>query len=98
MLLLDPGFGFGKNLQHNLTVLANLDALQELERPLLVGISRKAFVGRVLDRDAGERVLGAAGAIATAILLGARIIRVHDVAPMGDVVRMVEAIVGHRVS
>jgi len=96
-IILDPGFGFGKNLNHNLAVLANLDAFQELERPLMVGISRKAFVGRVVGREGFEgRLLGAAGAVATAIILGARMVRVHDVAQMRDVIRMVEAIVGAR--
>jgi len=91
-IILDPGFGFGKNLNHNLTLLANLDAFQEFERPVMIGISRKAFVGRVVDREVGERLPGTAGAIATAVLLGARIVRAHDLAPMKDVVRMVETI------
>ena len=95
-IILDPGFGFGKNLKHNLTLLANLDALQELERPLLVGVSRKGFVGHVLGRDVEHRLAGSAGAVATAVLLGARIVRTHDVAETRDVVTMVQAIADAR--
>ena len=91
-ILLDPGIGFGKNLRHNLTLLANLEALGDLGRPILVGVSRKAFIGQVLDRRVGDRLLGTAAAVAMAILHGARVIRVHDVGAMRDVVKMVEAI------
>ena len=92
-IILDPGFGFGKNLNHNATLLANLDAFHEFDRPIMIGISRKAFVGRIVDREVGERLPGTAGAVATAVLLGARIVRTHDVEPMKDVVRMVETII-----
>ena len=91
-ILLDPGFGFGKNVTHNLTLLMQLDQLSALGRPMVVGVSRKAFIGQVLDRQVGERLMGTAAAVAVAVLRGARIVRVHDVKPMRDVVRMVEAI------
>jgi dihydropteroate synthase len=91
-ILLDPGIGFGKNLDHNLTLLAHLDRFLSLGCPLLTGVSRKAFLGRILDRRIDERVMGTAAAVAVAVLKGARVVRVHDVAPMRDVVKVVEAI------
>ncbi len=91
-ILLDPGFGFGKNVTHNLTLLTQLDQFAVLGRPIMAGVSRKAFLGQVLDRQVGERLMGTAAAVAVAVLRGARIVRVHDVGPMRDVVRMVEAI------
>jgi len=91
-ILLDPGFGFGKNVTHNLTLLTQLDQFAVLGRPIVAGVSRKAFLGQVLDRQVGERLMGTAAAVAVAVLRGARIVRVHDVGPMRDVVRMVEAI------
>jgi len=97
-ILLDPGIGFGKNLSHSLTVLARLDALASLGRPILVGVSRKAFIGQVLDRPVGDRVMGTAAAVAVAVLRGARVLRVHDVGPMRDVIRMVDAIQSYRPS
>jgi dihydropteroate synthase len=92
-ILLDPGIGFGKNLEHNLRLLARLDVFVALEYPVLVGVSRKAFIGQVLARPVDERLMGTAAAVAVAILRGARVIRVHDVAPLRDVAKMVEAIV-----
>jgi len=92
-ILLDPGIGFGKNLEHNLTLLARLDAVVALQYPVLVGVSRKAFIGQVLGRAVDERLMGTAAAVAVAVLRGARVIRVHDVAPLRDVVRTVGAIV-----
>ncbi len=94
-ILLDPGIGFGKNLAHNLSVLAHLDAFVALGYPILVGVSRKAFIGQVLDRPGDERVMGTAAAVAVAILHGARVVRVHDVMRMRDVVKIVNAIMSH---
>ncbi len=91
-ILLDPGIGFGKNLDHNLAILAHLEAFVTLGRPILVGVSRKAFIGQVLDRPVEDRLLGTAAAVALAVFQGARVLRVHDVAAMRDVVRMAEAI------
>jgi dihydropteroate synthase len=90
-ILLDPGIGFGKNYSHNLALLNQLDTLCALG-PLVVGVSRKAFIGKMLNRPIGERLMGTAGAVAVAIMKGARMVRVHDVAPIRDVVRMIEAI------
>lgn len=91
-VLLDPGIGFGKNLSHNLSLLAHLEELTALGRPLAVGVSRKAFIEQVLGRPLGERMMGTAAAVAVAVLKGARVLRVHDVGQMRDVVRMVGAI------
>jgi dihydropteroate synthase len=91
-ILLDPGIGFGKNCRHNLTLLNQLDTLCTLGPPMIVGVSRKAFIGKILNRTIDERLMGTAGAVAVAIMKGARMVRVHDVAPIRDAVRMIEAI------
>jgi dihydropteroate synthase len=91
-ILLDPGIGFGKNLSHNLALLARLDALRPLGRPILVGVSRKSFIEEIIGRRTGDRLMGTAAAVAVAVLRGARMVRVHDVRAMKDVVRMVDAI------
>jgi len=92
-LCVDPGIGFGKNVEHNLTLLRGLDALADLGRPLLVGPSRKRFIGAILDLPEGERVEGTAGAVAWAVAHGANLVRVHDVKEIVRVVRVVDAIV-----
>ena len=94
-ILLDPGIGFGKNLEQNLILLDRLDAFQALGRPMLVGVSRKAFIGGVLGRGAGDRLLGTAAAVAAAVLRGAMVVRVHDVRAMQDVVKVIDAIQKH---
>ena len=92
-LLLDPGFGFGKNLQHNLLLLKNLGKLAAMGLPLLVGISRKSMLGMILDNaPADARLYGGLAAAVMAIERGASILRVHDVRPTVDVVRVVQAV------
>ncbi|MBI3994494.1 MAG: dihydropteroate synthase [Nitrospirae bacterium] len=91
-ILLDPGIGFGKTTEHNLEILARLSEFRSLGRPVLIGPSRKSFIGRVLDLPAAERLEGTAAAVAAGILHGASIVRVHDVRAMVRVARMVEAI------
>lgn len=92
-IVLDPGIGFGKTLEHNLLLLKNLAALTEGSGyPLLVGPSRKSFIGMALDLPLEERLEGTAAAVAWAAANGAQIVRVHDVKEMVRVVRMVEAI------
>jgi len=89
----DPGIGFGKRLEHNVALLRALPALRaRLELPILVGVSRKAFIGQLTGRPAGERVFGAAAAVTVAVMGGAAAVRVHDVAEMRDVVRVAEAL------
>jgi len=91
-IVLDPGIGFGKTTDHNLEILARLDEFRSAGRPLLIGPSRKSFIGRVLGLPVEERLEGTAAAAAVGILNGASILRVHDVRAMGRVARMVEAI------
>jgi dihydropteroate synthase len=91
-LVLDPGLGFAKDAGHSLELLRRLPELHALGRPLLVGPSRKSFIGRVLDRPAGERAFGTAAAVAACILAGAHLVRVHDVRPMVEVARVCDAI------
>ncbi|GLK60361.1 MULTISPECIES: dihydropteroate synthase [Azotobacter] len=91
-LLLDPGFGFAKTLQHNLLLFRHMEILHELGRPLLVGVSRKSMIGQVLGRDIGRRLNGSLALAALAIAKGVRIVRVHDVAETVEVVRMIDAV------
>jgi dihydropteroate synthase len=92
--IVDPGLGFAKDAGHTLEVLRRLAELAELGRPVLVGPSRKSFIGRVLERPEGERVLGTAAAVAACVLAGAHVVRVHDVREMVDVARVCDAIRG----
>jgi dihydropteroate synthase len=91
-IILDPGFGFAKNLQHNLSLFKHLERLQAFGRPLLVGVSRKSMIGQVLGREVGERLFGSLALAALALVKGACILRVHDVAETVDVVRMIAAV------
>ncbi|PQZ89908.1 MULTISPECIES: dihydropteroate synthase [Pseudomonas] len=91
-IILDPGFGFAKTLQHNLSLFKHMDALHALGRPLLVGVSRKSMIGLALNRPVGERLYGGLALAALAVTKGARILRVHDVAETVDVVRMIAAV------
>ena len=91
-IVLDPGVGFGKGLEHNLAVLRALPQLGALGSPLLVGVSRKSFIGRVLGRQLAQRLHGGLGLASLAVTMGARIIRTHDVAATHDAIRMVSAV------
>ncbi|MGA7826817.1 MAG: dihydropteroate synthase [Geobacteraceae bacterium] len=91
-VVLDPGVGFGKDLKGNLEILRNLEQLSVLARPLLVGTSRKSFIGTILGREAGERAFGTAATIALAVAKGASILRVHDVRQMRDAAIMAHAV------
>jgi dihydropteroate synthase len=91
-ICLDPGYGFAKNPQQNLVLLRRLDEIVELGYPVLVGTSRKSFIGATLDVPSDQRVEGTAATIAWAISKGAHIVRVHDVEPMVRTIRMLEAI------
>ena len=92
-VILDPGIGFGKNADHNLELLRRLPELQELGYPMLLGVSRKSTIGRMLGLPADDRVEGTAAAVAVGIAGGADIVRVHDVKQMVRVARMTDAIV-----
>jgi dihydropteroate synthase len=91
-IILDPGIGFGKTREENLEIIRRLRELHRLGFPLLVGPSRKSFIGKTLDLPAGERLEGTAAAIALSIAAGADIVRVHDVKAMVRVARMADAI------
>jgi len=92
--LIDPGIGFGKRLEHNLAILKRLDEFRSLGRPIVLGTSRKKFIGTVLDIQAPEqRVEGTAATVVIGIERGASIVRVHDVANIARIVRMTDAIV-----
>jgi len=94
-ILLDPGFGFGKNLQHNLTLLRRLPELAALGYPLLVGLSRKSMIGTLLGgKSVEERMQGSVAAALVAVQNGASILRVHDVGPTLDALRVMSAIRG----
>jgi dihydropteroate synthase len=90
---LDPGFGFGKTVDHNLTILRRLREFKSLGRPIVVGTSNKSTIGSVLDLPVDERVEGTAATVAIAIWNGADCVRVHDVAQMKRVAAMTDAIV-----
>jgi len=92
-IILDPGIGFGKTREHNLALINRLDEVRALGYPVLLGPSRKSFIGFTLDLPADDRVEGTAATIAVGITRGADIIRVHDVKEMARVAKMTDAIV-----
>jgi dihydropteroate synthase len=91
--IIDPGIGFGKDWKQNLEVIRRLAELKKLGRPVLIGTSRKSFIGRILGDPPESRMLGTAATVALSIANGADIVRVHDVLPMVKVCRMCDAIV-----
>ena len=92
-VVLDPGFGFGKAREHNLELLARLAELQRLGRPVCLGVSRKGFMGKLLDRPVTERLAASLAAVCHAMAQGAaQIVRVHDVAETRDAVRLLQAL------
>lgn len=94
--ILDPGIGFGKTAKQNLEVLRNLEVFCGLGLPLLVGTSRKTFIGKILDKPVEQRLEGTAVTVALSIAKGADIVRVHDVEQMSLVARMTDAVLGKR--
>jgi dihydropteroate synthase len=91
-IALDPGAGFGKGLEHNMTLLNGLARIAALGSPVLVGVSRKSFIGRILGRPTDQRLYGGLGLAALAVSMGARIIRTHDVLATRDAIDMVSAV------
>jgi dihydropteroate synthase len=91
-VVLDPGFGFAKTYEHNLTLFNHMQMLHALGRPLLVGVSRKSMIGKALGREVNERLYGSLALAALAVAKGAHILRVHDVPETVDVVRMIAAV------
>ncbi len=93
MIIVDPGIGFGKTVEHNLTIMKNLSEFCSLGLPIAIGTSRKSFIGKTLDLEVGERLEGTAATVALAISQGANIVRVHDVKEMVRVTRMTDAMI-----
>jgi dihydropteroate synthase len=93
-ILLDPGFGFGKTLEQNLTLHSAMDSLASLGYPLLIGTSRKSMFGQLLGRDVSDRLAGSLASVAYAAMHGAAIVRVHDVKESMDTVKVIAAIKG----
>jgi len=91
-IVIDPGFGFGKTLKHNLRLLAQLDLFLGLAQPVLVGLSRKSAIGAVTGRDVSARLAGSIACAVMALERGAKILRVHDVAPTRDAIAMTIAV------
>ena len=91
-VLLDPGIGFGKTLEHNLLLIKHLDRLAALGRPLVLGTSRKRFLGAILGAEPGERTIGTVATTVIGLLKGAVIFRVHDVRPNVEALRVVQAV------
>ena len=94
-LVIDPGFGFGKNLDHNLHLLARLEAFADLGVPLLAGLSRKRMLGEITGREVGERAAASVAAHLIAAQRGAMLLRVHDVAPLRDALALWQALQPH---
>jgi dihydropteroate synthase len=92
-VIVDPGIGFGKRVQDNLSILKRLDELAVLERPILIGTSRKSFIGAVLKQEVDERAIGTLATVAVSVLKGAHIVRVHDVPAIRQTAAMVDAII-----
>jgi len=93
-IIVDPGIGFGKTAEHNLEILRRLAEFRALERPIMVGPSRKSFLGKILNADPKDRLMGTAAACAIAIMNGASIIRVHDIKEMVETARVADAVKG----
>ncbi len=95
-IIIDPGIGFGKTVAHNLEIIRRLSEFKPLGKPILIGTSRKSFIGKVLGLSTDDRLEGTAASIAVAIANGADIVRIHDVKEVARVVRMTDAIVRGR--
>jgi len=92
-IIIDPGIGFGKTVEDNLAIIKHLDRFASFNLPIMIGTSRKTFIGRILGKETGERLMGTAATVAASILRGAHIVRVHDVREMAEVARMTDAII-----
>jgi dihydropteroate synthase len=90
-LLVDPGLGFGKDLSHNLQLMAGLPRIQEIGPPVLVGLSRKTMIGKLLNREPHERLFGSLGGALAAVCAGAAVLRVHDVAATVEALTVFQA-------
>ena len=89
-IILDPGFGFGKTFEHNITLLQNLESFQSLKLPLLVGLSRKSFIRKILSGDHDDHLSGSISAAILSVLKGAKIVRVHDVKETQSAIKIMQ--------
>jgi dihydropteroate synthase len=92
MIILDPGIGFGKDFDHNLKIIRDLDQFASLDMPILLGTSRKAFIGRILGKDPDERDIGTMASVSAGIINGAHIVRVHNVKMAVDTAKIIDEI------
>jgi dihydropteroate synthase len=97
-IIIDPGIGFGKSLKHNLAIINNLHFLESMERPILLGISRKSFIGKILNLPPKERSEGTIASAVLSILKGAHILRVHEIEPVKRAITVAEAIINESFS
>jgi dihydropteroate synthase len=91
-IIVDPGIGFGKTVEDNLRIIRHLAELRSLGKPIMLGVSRKSFIGKILDAEVGQRIEGTLASISAAIMNGAHILRVHDVGPAKKAAQIVDAI------
>jgi len=98
LIIVDPGFGFGKSSAHNVELLANLRQLQKLGRPVLVGLSRKSTLGQLTGRDTADRMPASLAAAVVAVMSGAQLVRVHDVAETVDALKVTRAVMEAKIS
>ncbi len=91
-ILIDPGIGFGKRLKDNLDIIRELKKFTIFKKPIVLGVSRKSFIGKVLDLPPEKRLFGTAASVTAAIMKGADILRVHDIAEMSQVIKITDAI------
>ena len=95
-IMLDPGIGFGKTAEQNIEILRNLDRVASFGYPVLVGTSRKSFIGAILKKSPADRIWGSGAAVAASIVFGAHMVRAHDVAAMRDLARVMDVIIAGR--
>jgi dihydropteroate synthase len=93
---IDPGIGFGKTVEHNLELVRRLGELHELGRPILVGTSRKSFIGRITSREVGDRLGGTIASNVLALAAGADMVRVHDVVEVAQALTVADVVIGRR--
>jgi len=91
-IIIDPGIGFGKTVNHNLEIVRNLASLKDLSKPVMVGPSRKSFIGKILDLPVGERLEGTLASVVASVINGADIVRVHDVQECNRAIRITDAL------
>ena len=91
-IIIDPGIGFGKTPEQNLEIIARLKEFRILNQPILMGTSRKSFIGKVLNKEIKDRLMGTAATVCACVLKGAHMVRVHDVRPMKEIIAMTDAI------